>query len=63
MKITARMFKEATGFKPEQDDLERCNCKKVGKIGHFMCGWDRERNLPRFWPKQPQRRDPGDAPI
>ena len=50
-KITRQDFWMATGLCPEQDDLERCNCKKVGKIGHFLCGWDDERNLPNFWPK------------
>lgn len=49
--ITRAKFRKATGFPPEQDDLERCNCDKAGKIGHFMCGWDDERDLPRFWPK------------
>jgi len=51
MKITAKRFKAATGVDPELDDLERCNCKHAGELGHWFCGWDTERNLPRFWPK------------
>jgi hypothetical protein len=52
--IDAKTFKRATGFAPKDDDLERCNCKKAGEITHSMCGWDYERNLPNFWPKQPR---------
>ena len=52
MKITAEMFKKATGVDPEQDDLERCNCDKAGQTFHMMCGWDRKQNRPKFWPKQ-----------
>lgn len=51
--ITRARFRKATGFPPEQDDLERCNCDKVGQIGHFLCGWDFETERPRFWPKIP----------
>jgi hypothetical protein len=51
--IDAKTFKRATGFAPEQDDLERCNCQKVGQPFHLICGWDYERNLPNFWPKYP----------
>lgn len=39
MKITAAMFKAATGYEPTQDDLERCNCDKVMQLGHMTCGW------------------------
>lgn len=53
MKIDRRDFRMATGFWPEHDDLDRCNCDKAGHLGHFMCGWDDERNLPNFWPKYP----------
>ena len=48
MKITAEIFKAATGRDPEIDDLERCNCTKGGEIGHFFCGWNTEKNLPQF---------------
>ena len=53
--ITRRDFRMATGIWPEHDDLERCNCKMAGQVGHFQCGWDEEMNLPNFWPKQPYR--------
>lgn len=46
--ITAEQFKAATGRDPEQDDLERCNCSEAGAIGHLMCGWNRDNNLPQF---------------
>lgn len=47
-KITRRKFIAATGRKPEQDDLERCNCQKAGEIGHWFCGWDYKYDLPMF---------------
>jgi hypothetical protein len=53
MKIDAKHFKKATGVSPQDDDLERCNCPKAGEMFHTMCGWDRERDLPNFWPKYP----------
>lgn len=52
MKITAKIFKEATGREPEQDDLERCNCLEAGTIGHGLCGWDINRNKPNFEPEE-----------
>ena len=57
--ITAEMFKEATGRDPEQDDLERCNCRSAGELGHFFCGWDHEKNVPQFMsePKINSRKD------
>lgn len=48
--ITAEKFKRCVGVEPESDDLERCNCPKVGEIGHWTCGWDRERDMPNFVP-------------
>ena len=48
MTITAEYFEKATGYPPEQDDLDRCNCEKAGQIGHFSCGWDDEHDLPVF---------------
>jgi hypothetical protein len=56
MRITAKRFTAATGVTPENDDLERCNCKQAGEIGHWFCGWDSARNLPVFWPKLPSER-------
>ena len=49
MRITRKKFKEATGHDPQQDDLERCNCKKAGQDGHTMCGWNKEGGVPVFW--------------
>lgn len=48
MEITAERFIQATGFEPENDDLERCNCPDVGKIGHRFCGWCFLHNQPVF---------------
>ena len=47
-KITAEYFKEATGFEPINDDLERSNCDMAGQSGHRSCGWNWEANLPCF---------------
>jgi len=47
-KITAKAFKAATGHAPENDDLERSNCRMAGAVGHFYCGWCEEENLPIF---------------
>jgi hypothetical protein len=46
--ITVEMFLAATGYAPENDDLERSNCRMAGAIGHFHCGWCEEENLPIF---------------
>jgi hypothetical protein len=46
--ITSQEFRKATGRDPAQDDLERCNCKYAGKLGHSDCGWNKEHNLPNF---------------
>lgn len=46
--ISAEQFEAAVGHAPEQDDLERCNCPKQGQPGHWQCGWDNTRNMPRF---------------
>jgi hypothetical protein len=56
VRITRKKFKEATGCDPVNDDLERCNCKRAGEITHTLCGWDKARNLPVFWPKIPDER-------
>ncbi len=29
------------------DEDERANCPNAGDLGHFHCGWDKEKNLPR----------------
>ncbi len=41
-------FKQATGFDPLQDDMERVNCIKAGELGHECCGWNDKTNLPVF---------------
>jgi len=46
--ITAEQFEAATGRKPVDDDLDRCNCDMVGCVGHWQCGWCDQCNLPRF---------------
>jgi len=48
MVITEETFIKATGRAPIQDDLERSNCPQAGKLGHQYCGWNTEKNLPRF---------------
>jgi hypothetical protein len=53
MKITKKIFQEATGFPPKQDDLARCNCNLAGEIGHDFCGWNYEQNKPRFMTLEP----------
>lgn len=37
--MNAIEFEKKTGYKPENDDLDRVNCEDVGKIGHQQCGW------------------------
>ena len=46
--ITEEMYALATGFAPENDDLERCNCPKAGQMRHAWCGWNYRANLPMF---------------
>tara|TARA_R110002051_G_scaffold297979_2_gene364566 strand:- start:556 stop:912 length:357 start_codon:yes stop_codon:yes gene_type:complete len=38
----------AMGHKPINDDLERCNCGKVGQHGHIDCGWCERSEKPRM---------------
>lgn len=46
--ITPEFFLKSTGRADTQDDLERCNCPRVGESGHEMCGWNWERGMPIF---------------
>ncbi len=46
--ITAERFTQATGAAPENDDLERVNCPKVGTAGHRQCGWCEVHEQPHF---------------
>ena len=48
MEITPEYFEEATGRKPERDDLERCNCPLAGQHLHMSCGWNHQADLPVF---------------
>lgn len=48
MAINREKFIEATGYEPEQDDLERCNCLQAGEIGHSCCGWNEVADKPQF---------------
>lgn len=40
-------FTRFVGRAATQDDLERVNCRETG-IGHFLCGWCDEHEVPRF---------------
>lgn len=33
---------------PQQDDLDRVNCDRVGELGHSCCGVCEKHNKPRF---------------
>jgi hypothetical protein len=46
--ITAKMFYEAVGRPPTDDDLERCNCPNAGKFRHRSCGWNKRENKPVY---------------
>ena len=46
--ITAEYFKASVGRDPVNDELNRCNCERAGELGHYHCGWNREKNLPRY---------------
>lgn len=62
--ITREYFIAYVGREPENDDLERCNCKHAGQPGHGSCGWDRVTELPMFMVGFPERRFIyGDTPF
>jgi hypothetical protein len=46
--VTVEQFVMATGREPQQDDMERVNCKDVGKPGHHFCGWCPIHGTPRW---------------
>ena len=46
--MNTQEFELLTGRKPEQDDLERTNCKEAGFIGHHYCGLCAECGQPSF---------------
>lgn len=45
--ITEKEFFNSVGRLPEDDEMERVNCKSPGKFGHRMCGWCKH-NRPKF---------------
>lgn len=49
--MTGQEFTTLTGQPPEQDDLERVNCKQAGTLGHSQCGTCPDCGFPRFIPK------------
>lgn len=46
--MTESAFNILFGRWPEEDDLERVNCLKAGKIGHHCCGLCSKCGYPRF---------------
>lgn len=46
--IDAAKFLKSTGYVPENDDLNRCNCNLAGKLGHQQCGWCKTCDKPVF---------------
>jgi len=46
--ITAERFEQATGWAPEDDELDRCNCDRAGEVGHYVCGWCKTHDKPFF---------------
>ncbi len=47
-KLTTEEFAQRFGFAPENDDLDRVNCKDAGSLGHWSCGICSTHNKPRF---------------
>lgn len=47
--ISPARFKAETGNTAQDDDLDRCNCKLQGRIGHWHCGWNTIYNKPNFY--------------
>jgi len=46
--MNTKEFKKIVGRKPEQDDLERVNCDKIGEPGHYYCGVCPKCKFPKF---------------
>lgn len=59
--ITADEFTKATGYSPQDDDLERVNCTNAGQTGHTMCGWSHRYNKPMFMLTSYQREQSREA--
>jgi hypothetical protein len=47
--MTEEMYEKFTGHKPENDDIERVSCDKVGCSGHTSCGWNHVTMKPIFY--------------
>jgi len=47
--MNAEEFEQKTGNKPIDDDLKRVNCRWVGQVGHWLCGWCSRCDLPMFY--------------
>jgi hypothetical protein len=62
--ISQARFISAVGYDPENDDLDRSNCRHAGALGHLCCGWNDEQDKPQFligplpWNGKPFPRDP-----
>ena len=46
--ITSEQFIVTMGRVPEQDDMQRANCRFAGKTGHKQCGWCDDCDRPKF---------------
>lgn len=46
--MDAKTFEQKIGRAPEQDELDRVNCKRAGDTGHWLCGWCDEHDKPHF---------------
>lgn len=47
MPMTEAEFTQLAGYPPENDDLDRVNCERVGVPGHFLCGMCSVHEKPR----------------
>lgn len=45
--ITLEKYISIMGSAPPYNELERCNCDRVGEPGHRYCGWCVGHNKPR----------------
>lgn len=46
--LTAIEYELRFGLVPQDDDLERVNCKQAGTEGHRFCGVCKTHKMPRF---------------
>jgi hypothetical protein len=45
---SVQQFYAATGYTPENDDMDRVNCTEAGNPTHSFCGWCNDHDKPRF---------------